>query len=92
MFGRKPPNFLKSFFAEFLSDGYAKSNRSHILCCDSLRVAGKNVGVAGGATPTVSWGEDKRPERGRGGYAKVDYSRIMRKAAVLPAEVVAVSR
>lgn len=52
----------------------------------------KNVGVAGGATPTVSWGEDNRPERGRGGYAKGDYSRMMRKAAVLPAEVVAVSR
>lgn len=62
-----------------------------MLCCDSLRVAGKNVGVAGGATPTVSWGEDNRPER-TGGCTGGDYSRMMRKAAVLPAEVVAVSR
>lgn len=54
----------------------------------------KNVGVAGGATPTVSWGEDNRTERGERGRAVMqgDYSRMMRKAAVLPAEVVAVSR
>lgn len=52
----------------------------------------KNVGVAGGATPTVSWGEDNRPERGGGAVMQGDYSRMMRKAAVLPAEVVAVSR
>lgn len=54
----------------------------------------KNVGVAGGATPTVSWGEDNRTERGERGRAVMqgDYSRMMRKAAVLPPEVVAVSR
>lgn len=51
----------------------------------------KNVGVAGGATPTVSWGKDNRPEGG-GAVMQGDYSRMMRKAAVLPAEVVAVSR
>lgn len=54
----------------------------------------KNVGVAGGATPTgdLEWWINARRERCAGRLFKVDYSRMMRKAAVLPAEVVAVSR
>lgn len=71
-----------------------KINQGHILCCDSLRVAEKTSVWQGAATPTVSWGEDNRTERGERGRAVMqgDYSRMMRKAAVLPAEVVAVSR
>lgn len=63
-----------------------------MLCRDSLRVVEKTSVWQGAATPTVSWGEDNRPERGEGRLCEGDYSRMMRKAAVLPAEVVAVSR
>ena len=75
---------------------YTYAEQLHRTCGLTLLAwscrAKKNVGVAGGATPTVSWGEDNRPERGEGRLCEGDYSRIMRKAAVLPAEVVAVSR
>lgn len=75
---------------------YTYAEQLHRTCGLTLLAwscrAKKNVGVAGGATPTVSWGEDNRPERGGGAVMQGDYSRMMRKAAVLPLEVVAVSR
>lgn len=77
---------------------YTYAEQLHRTCGLTLLAwscrAKKSVGVAGGATPTVSWGEDNRTERGERGRAVMqgDYSRMMRKAAVLPAEVVAVSR
>lgn len=74
---------------------YTCAEQLHRICGLTLLAwfAGQKKRRCGrGATPTVSWGEDNRPERGEGRLCEGDYSRMMRKAAVLPAEVVAVSR
>lgn len=74
---------------------YTCAEQLHRICGLTLLAwfAGQKKRRCGrGATPTVSWGEDNRTERGERRLCEGDYSRMMRKAAVLPPEVVAVSR